>query len=83
MKAISKFLQTQYGPALMRTWLILALCAANFLLSCGIAFYYNRGSSPVLMIVSAIISIGLVLILSVPNLEPGPDGTAGLDGDKT
>ncbi len=69
MRAISAFLQKRHGRMLMRTWLILALCVANFLLSCGIAFYFNRGASPVLMIISGIVSVGLVAILSVPNME--------------
>ena len=73
MKAISKFLQTRYGPMLMRTWLIIGLCIANFLLSCGIAFYYNRGTSPALMIVGGILTLGLMALLAVPNMEVEPD----------
>ena len=73
MKNISKFLQTKRGPLLMRSWCIWALCIANFILSYGIAIFYNRGSSPALMIIGGILTICLVVILSVPNMEPNPD----------
>lgn len=77
MKAISKMLQSQLGPMLVRTWLILALCAANFLLAYGIAIYYNQGKSPAIMILFGIVTVVLVLILGVPNMEPAPEEEPG------
>ena len=70
MKKISKLLQSKFGPIYGRTWCILALCFANFVLAYGIAIYYNQGKSPVLMVISAILTIALAAVLSVPNLEP-------------
>lgn len=73
MKNISKFLQSKRGPFLMRTWCIWALCIANFILSYGIAIFYNQGSSPALMILGGAATVGLIALLAVPNMEPDPD----------
>lgn len=72
MKAMSAFLQKSVGPMIVRTLLTLVLCVTNFLLAYGIAHYYSLGGSPVLMIITLIVTLILVAILAVPNLEPEP-----------
>jgi len=72
MKAISAFLQKPIGPMIVRTALTLVLCIVNFLLAYGIALYFSLGGSPVLMAITAVLTVILVAILAVPNLEPEP-----------
>lgn len=72
MKAMSAFLQKSVGPMIVRTLLTLILCVVNFALAYGIALYYSLGGSPALMIITAVLTVILVAILAVPNLEPEP-----------